>query len=324
MKRCNHFLISLNLIFLGFSCGKDNTVATPGETVVKGKNRFTLTVDGAEREYYVHVPAGYTGNTPLPLVLMFHGTGQNGAQFYDISGWKEVGESQNILTVFPSSLSYCINDGGVTETTPKWTGYADSYSYCAGVVPKDDIKFMRALLNDLNAKLKVDEKRRYVVGFSNGGEFSARCAVEMSDVFAGAISSGGGGALPGNLNLTPVRLLPVMLEFGNKDGKLLKGLGVPGPLPMNFTTLFTTYPFIYANSPKPYITTFKLDEKNYTVSGDPSEYIVGNFTGLSGRPENVFKLVEVKDLEHEYPNGKNHPLNGAALHWAWLKQYSLP
>ena len=324
MKKLPSFLSITLFIVLVFSCKKEDTSTPNSTTIAKGKNRFTITVDGAEREYFVHVPAGYTGNTATPVVIMFHGTGQNGAQFYDISGWKEVGESENILTVFPSSLTYCIIEDGVSQTTSKWNGYADSYSFCQGFVPKDDTKFMRSMLNELKGNYKIDAKKIYVVGFSNGGEFSARCAVDMSDVFAAAVSSGGGGALPPNMSLSPVRMLPVMLQFGNKDAKLLKGLGTAGPLPMDFTTLFTTYPFLYAHSPKPYITTFKMDEKNYTVTGNPAEYIVGNYVGLSGNPSNVFKLVEVKDLEHEYPNGKNHPLNGAALHWAWFKQFSLP
>lgn len=324
MKKLLSFLSITLFIVMVFSCKKEDTSTPNSTTTVKGKNRFTISVDGVEREYFVHVPAGYTGNTATPVVIMFHGTGQTGAQFYDISGWKEVGESENILTVFPSSLTYCLIEDGVNQTTTKWTGYADSYSFCQGVVPKDDTKFMRSMLNELKSNYKIDAKKIYVVGFSNGGEFSARCAVEMSDVFAAAVSSGGGGALPPNMSLSPVRMLPVMLQFGNKDAKLLKGLGTAGPLPMDFTTLFTTYPYLYAHTPKPYINTFKMDEKNYTITGNPSEYIVGNYVGLSGNSNNVFKLVEVKDLEHEYPNGKNHPLNGAALHWAWFKQYSLP
>jgi len=35
---------------------------------------------------------------------------------------------------------------------------------------------------------------------------------------------------------------------------------------------------------------------------------------ISGTPENIFSFIEAKDLTHQYPNGKNHPLKGAEAH----------
>ena len=324
MKPTIQLLLAATILFMA-GCKSEDSVTDPTPSgYVIGKNRFTAQIDGDTREYYVHVPAGYTGNTAVPMVFMFHGSGQNGEQFYNISGWKEVGESQNLLTVFPSSWSYCIVEDGVTKTETKWAEYPGGIDFCPGVAAKNDIKFMRTMLAELQSKFKVDAKRIYAVGFSNGGKFSARCAVELSNIFAATVSSGGGGALPNDTTLTPVRLLPTLLQFGNQDGKLLKGLGVAGPLPMNFTTLFATYPALYGSVPKPFIDTFKENPATYTVSGDPAVYLMADYTGLSGNPNNVFKLVEVNGLEHEYPNGVNHPLKGAELHWAWMKNYTLP
>lgn len=316
-------LLAIALLAMA-SCKSEDSVTDPTPSgYVVGKNRFTTQIDGNTREYFVHVPAGYTGNSAVPMVFMFHGTDQNGEQFYNISGWKEVGESQNLLMVFPSSWSYCFVEDGVTQTTTKWAEYPGGINFCPGVTAKDDMKFMRTMLAELQSKFKVDAKRIYAVGFSNGGKFSARCAVELSNIFAATVSSGG-GALPNDTTLTPVRLLPTLLQFGNQDGKLLKGLGIAGPLPMNFTTLFTTYPALYGSVPKPFIDTFKENPSTYKVSGDSTVYLQADYTGLSGNPNNVFKLVEVKGLEHEYPNGINHPLKGAELHWAWMKNYTLP
>lgn len=324
MKPSKLLLFAVTVLSLA-GCKSEDSVTEPTPSgYVVGKNRFTTQVDGDTREYFVHVPASYSGNTAVPVVFMFHGSGQSGEQFYNISGWKEVGESQNLLTVFPSSLSYCIIEDGVTKTETKWAEYSGGIQFCAGVVAKDDMKFARTMITELKSKFNVDAKRIYAVGFSNGGKFSARCAVELSDIFAATVSSGGGGALPNDTTFTPVRLLPTLLQFGTIDGKLLKNLGVAGPLPMNFTTLFSTYPGLYGSMPKPFIDAFKENPATYVVSGDSTVYLAADYAGLSGNPNNVFRLVEVKGLEHEYPNGINHPLKGAELHWAWMKNYTLP
>lgn len=69
-------------------------------------------MNGDDREYFVHVPAGYKGSAQTPVVFMLHGTNGNGEDFYTDSGWKEVGEAENIITVFPSSWKYCIVEDG--------------------------------------------------------------------------------------------------------------------------------------------------------------------------------------------------------------------
>lgn len=317
--------------FLIFSCQKESSINTGTGTTgfVKGKNRFTITVDGIQREYYVHVPNGYTGNTATPMVIMFHGSYQTGEQFYTHSGWKEVGDSVNILTVFPTAFAYCITENGVSVNGgTKWTEYpagASGYTYCNGDTPKDDIKFMREMITALKSKFNIDAKKIYCAGFSNGSGFSARCAVELSDIFAACVSSGGGAALPPDTTCNPVRLLPTMLMFGNKDGKMLKALGLPdsASVPMGFTQLYTAYPGMYSRQPKPFINTFRLNP-TYILSGDTNSVVIADYVGLSGNPNNVFKMLEIKGMIHEYPNGINHPFRGAVYNWAWFKQFSLP
>lgn len=315
--------ITLSFVVFLLSCQKDKS--SNSEYTV-GKNRFTITVDGTEREYYVHVPAGYTNNSATPVVIMCHGGGQTGEQFYNISGWKEVGDSVNILTVFPTALIYCTNEDGVTANMTKWNSFPGGSAICPGVNQKDDVKFIKDMITAIKARFNVDAKRIYMVGFSNGGQFTATCSVEISDILAAAIASGGGGAFPRDTTCNPVRLLPSMLMFGNKDEKMIKGLGLPAgsSVPMGFTELYATYPYLYSAQPKPYINTFRLNTATYTVSGDTNSVVTADYVGLSGNPNNVFKMVELKGMDHEYPNGLNYPLRGAVYHWAWFKQYSLP
>lgn len=90
-----------------------------------GKHHYAISVDDDNREYYVHIPKGYNGSTDLPVVFMLHGSGGEGLKFYNISGWVKEGDSENIITVFPSSWKYdCVLDDGVKKhNAEKWNSY---------------------------------------------------------------------------------------------------------------------------------------------------------------------------------------------------------
>lgn len=68
-------LITLVLILICSACtlkqqaGKGVLDQTPGSYIQ------TLDVNGLERTYLLHLPACYSGEGSLPLVMMFHGGG---------------------------------------------------------------------------------------------------------------------------------------------------------------------------------------------------------------------------------------------------------
>ena len=64
--------------------------ATAHAAFVVGENKRTLQAGGLERQYNVHVPPGWTGATPVPLVVDIHGLGSNASQQEGISGMKGV------------------------------------------------------------------------------------------------------------------------------------------------------------------------------------------------------------------------------------------
>jgi poly(3-hydroxybutyrate) depolymerase len=295
----------------------DKDIVKPG---TPGKKRFTIVTDGITREYYVHVPLGYNNKTPIPVVFMLHGSGGNGEKFYNISGWKEVGEAQNILTVFPSSLQYaCVLDDGIKKhNAEKWNCY--DLELCNGDTPADDVKFLSQVINELKQVYLVDEQRIYIVGFSNGGEMSSRAAIELSDKFAAAVACA--GALPVDTSFLPVRKLPVLLQIGNSDDKLLAKLGTADPLPMDIDQLYVNFPAVQEVT-NTFVRALALDS-NYKTGGDPNTFVYADYTGMSAKHHQVFRFLLVKGLGHSYPNGKNHPMKGAEVHWDWMKNYQLP
>src|SRR5690349_5989331 len=64
----------------GTSPGCSNGSLTPGDSTE------TLTHDGAQRQYLVHVPASYTGSTPVPLVIDIHGLTSSATAQKGLSG----------------------------------------------------------------------------------------------------------------------------------------------------------------------------------------------------------------------------------------------
>lgn len=289
------------------------------------KIRVVTKVEEVDREYYIHLPAHYDSTKPLPMVMFFHGGGHDGELMYNISGWNDVADTAGIIMVYPSSLKYCVIEDGVQKQLSQWNNGHSSNTFCPNQKLKDDVLFVNTILLQMSSQYKIDAKRMYTVGFSNGGEFAAsRTAIELSDKMAASISCGGGGALPRDTVLIPKRKLPVMLMFGNKDDRLLKAVNAPVSVPMGFDVLYSAYPVLYFAQVSPYVNSFGLDDKNYTTIGDTNTVQAAIFKGKSGDPQNLFYLVEVKNLEHEYPNGINHAIHGATYHWRWLNQYSLP
>ncbi len=312
-------LILAFLSLFSTSCKKENTPEDQTSQYVKGKNRFTIKIDGDDREYFVHVPAGYTGSSQTPVVFMLHGTNGNGDYFYTNSGWKEVGEAENIITVFPSSWKYCIVQDGISHpNTEKWNALPGGWTPCAGEILRDDIKFLKSIITELNSKFNVDNKRIYLVGFSNGGSMASECSYEMSDKFAAIVESAASlyGQQP-----PPLRKLPILFQIGNQD----YGPGGSGPTaPMSSLSYMLTdstttllqgllYKFSKTN-----IYYFGLNP-NFTISGDTNSIVTASFTSNTpNEPLNLYTVALIKGLKHSYPDG------AAVKNWAWLKQYSLP
>lgn len=322
--RKNTLIYWLTIFIFIFGCQTDDMSVNSDPAAREydiGKNRYTLTIAGDVREYYVHVPSIYDANQPTPVVFMLHGTSGNGEKFYNISGWKEVGEVENILTVYPSSWRHCIIDDGQVKNTTKWNVYPGSFEYCPGEIPRDDIHFLKQIIIELAQRFAVDSKRMYLAGFSNGGAMAGRSAVEMSDLFAAIVEAS--GTLPRDTTFTSVRNLPVIYQLGNSDNGWLEALGINSNIPMSsFEILLNNFP-PFRGIVNTHTSTLGL-ASTYTLSGDTSSLLTATFEAVPPSQTQEFKFVLIKDLEHNYPNGTNHPLHGAEIHWSWMKLFTLP
>jgi len=324
MKKHNTLCLFIVLLFLTlyFSCKKDDdTSNTNMDTNYQiGKNRFTKNIKGDEREYYVHVPSIYDKNHETPVVFMLHGTSGDGEKFYNYSGWKELGEIENIITVYPSSWHHCIFEiNGQQKHTTKWHVYPGGFTYCSGEIPKDDIHFLKEIINELHQKFNIDSKRIYMVGFSNGGAMAFRSAVEMSDTFAAVVEAS--GTIQVDTLVVPKRQLPIYFQTGNSDDKFL---GPNKDVPITSIDSLLSSPGL-----KPIMNTHL---NSFNFSHGYSSIAIGlngtsqiTYSALKPDTHNRhLKFILIEDLEHIYPNGFNHPFKAAEAHWEWLKDFSLP
>lgn len=307
-----NILIVFTAIIIFTSCNKNDTVIN--SNFVEGKNRFTTIVDEDEREYYVHVPLNYKEDSAVPVVFMLHGTSGDGEKFYNNSGWKEVGDAENILTVFPSSWHYKIIEDGETLNTTKWNIFPGAFEYYPGENPRDDIKFLRQIIIELKSKFTIDNNKIYLVGFSNGGQMAFRCAVEMSDIFAAVVECA--ATYSTDTTLSPIRNIPVAFQLGNEDDRYFSS-----PVKLsNFETALNTISF-FKNIVNVHTNSFQY-QKSYTISGDTNTVLIATYQPINQNENRTFNMVLVKDLGHAYPNGENHWMHGAVQHWNWLKQFS--
>ena len=148
-------------------------VAAP---LAPGDHTRTLEHDGRTRSYLVHVPPKYDPKRPTPVVLAFHGGGQQRLeQMVRFCGLNEKADKEGFIAVYP-------NGTGRLEQMLTWNG-----GNCCGYAMwnnVDDVGFTRALLDDLAKVANVDAKRVFATGISNGGIMCYRLASELSDRIA--------------------------------------------------------------------------------------------------------------------------------------------
>ena len=175
------------------------------DALTPGDHARTLTVDGRERSYLVHVPKSYHGTVAYPVVLVFHGGGSNARQWVPFCGLNETADKAGFLAVYPSGT-------GRLATALTWNG-GNCCAY-AMLNQVDDVAFTRALLDDLAKVLQVDAKQVFATGMSNGAIMAYRLASELSDRIA-AIAPVSGPM--GTEKCSPQRPVPILHFHGTND-----------------------------------------------------------------------------------------------------------
>ncbi|RYY45958.1 MAG: hypothetical protein EOP59_03610 [Sphingomonadales bacterium] len=124
------------------------------------------------RTYWVHVPASYTGERDVPLLIDYHGGTKYGWNERGASGQLAESDRRGFIAVWPDGI-------GLT-----WNGYG-----CCGPatdLKTDDVGFSRQLIYAMKARAAIDDDRVFVTGISNGGAMAHRMACEAADLVRAA------------------------------------------------------------------------------------------------------------------------------------------
>lgn len=135
-----------------------------------GVSEHTIVSGGVERSYRLYAPPGLDRSRSLPVVLVFHGYGQSVAGLVRLTGFDGEARREGFLAVYPYSVGLGWNAGD-----------------CCGGGPRlrvDDVEFVDDILADLRRRYRLDPRRTYATGISNGGIFSYYLACHRARTFA--------------------------------------------------------------------------------------------------------------------------------------------
>lgn len=161
----------------------------------------TWKVDNVERSGLVYAPEK-AKESPTPVVFVFHGHGGSSRnsqkQFAINQAWPEA------ISVYLQGLN---TPGMLTDPEGKKTGWQSR----EGNQENRDLKFFDTVLEWLKTEYKIDERRIYSTGHSNGGGFTYLLWAERGNVFA-AMGPSAAANLRSSAKLTPKPLFHIASE----------------------------------------------------------------------------------------------------------------
>jgi polyhydroxybutyrate depolymerase len=208
-KKSNQMkFITLSFLFLTIiACKKDDNQAIQPKTYPEFVNGI-LDHQNKQRKYILHIPSTYDGTKEVPLVVFIHGGGGNAQSAQGFTNFNQISKTNGFLMVYPQAFF---------ESSANSFVWADGRGLAPDVLGIDDVDFIDKLVTALKSEYKVNAKKVYVCGFSNGSFLTQRIAFEKSTQFAAI------GTLGGTMNQSlfntgnPKRAVPMMYVFGTTD-----------------------------------------------------------------------------------------------------------
>lgn len=180
------------------------------EIVETGTSNFqsrTLNVDGVERSYLLYVPEDYSGNDEWPLVISMHGFAVYNTEHFVSTEMHPVADTAHFLIAYPLGLQRA----SLGAVGPGWNNGNGSDL-------ADDVTFVKNLIDELSAELRVDASKVYATGMSQGGTMMYLLAHTLSDRIAAIAPVAATMVDPDSVLVNPGRPLPIMQIHGTGDG----------------------------------------------------------------------------------------------------------
>ena len=168
-----------------------------------------ITVGGRDRQFLIDLPLQYASRGPMPVVLDFHGGGGSPSRTRTQTGFSSVAGAAGAIVVYPAGSGPIGDDRLLTWNTGTCCGYAHRENI-------DEVAFVRALLDTLEATYRVDTRRVFATGLSNGGMMTYLVGCKLSDRFAAIAVVSGELTEP----CKPARPVSVLIIHGTADENL--------------------------------------------------------------------------------------------------------
>jgi polyhydroxybutyrate depolymerase len=222
--------VLVTLVTAGLTLPGMAGATTPSHPLLAPKADYTFSFrfDGMTRDYRLHVPPAAATGKSLPLVLNLAGATQND-WLEEITSQMDPNADQNgYLVAYPDGTR--ISKVLTPDPVAKQAQYGFNAGMCCGLPVTrhiNDVGFLLKVISDIASRTRVDLRRVYVTGISNGGMMAYAMAAEASGHVAAIASVSGQVELP---TIHPSRPVPT-LEFHSMDDPIAKWAGVPNAHP---------------------------------------------------------------------------------------------
>tara|TARA_B100000427_G_C15511506_1_gene596413 strand:+ start:222 stop:1145 length:924 start_codon:yes stop_codon:yes gene_type:complete len=195
-------LLALYALSLLFIYGCDNKI-TSIEELGQIDERIVVHKD-LERSFLIYIPHNLKENPAL--IVAIHGYTSSAKTLMDYSSINDIADREGFLVVYPQGTKDSRNNNFFNVG---YEFHSDSNI--------DDVSFIRKIVTDLKEEYKLDSKRIFATGMSNGGDMSYLLACTSSDIFS-AIAPVAGVMMKDTLeSCNPKNGIPVFEIHGTKD-----------------------------------------------------------------------------------------------------------
>src|SRR5262245_10146227 len=143
---------------------------------------------------FVYAPAHLPADKPVPLLMLFHGSGRDGMS--QINEWRKLADSEGIVLVAPNATN-----------TRQWS------------MSDDGPDLMRDIFDFASKRFRIDPRRVYAFGHSAGAVFMLTIAPLESTFFVAVAVHAGEFSSVGESGMLKFaqRKIPLFIVIGTRD-----------------------------------------------------------------------------------------------------------
>lgn len=172
----------------------------------------TITSGGMSRTFTFHSPGVSPPPAGLPVMIVMHGDGGNGASVKGYTGMDAIADAQNFIAVYPDAVN------------GTWNRYVDNVPGDAGLGnagAPDDVQFISDMIAYFCTTYHINSRKVYATGHSAGGFMAYNLGIQLNSKIAAiapvAASLWGDNAFINNYFANSYTPIPVYHIHGDAD-----------------------------------------------------------------------------------------------------------